>query len=47
MYYFRLFGNYNFNALREDVMRMQLAMANYNTPREYGMIVRKTNHGKR
>lgn len=42
--YFRLFNTYNFN---EDVMRMQLAMANYNTPREYGMRVRKTNHGKR
>lgn len=45
MYYFRLFNTYNFNALREDVMRMQLAFVS--TPREYGMRVRKTNHGKR
>lgn len=47
MYYFRLFNTCNLNALREDVMRMQLAMANYNTPKQYGMRVRKTNHGKR
>jgi hypothetical protein len=45
MYYFRLFNTYNFNALREDVMRMQNAFAN--TPKQYGMRTRKTNHGKR
>lgn len=43
---YHLYG-FSFDKIREDIRLMQLAMANYNAPREYGMRVRKTNHGKR
>ena len=46
MYTF-LLHTYNLASIRDEIARMQLAMANYNTPQEYGMRVRKTNHGKR
>ena len=46
MYTF-LLHTHNLALIRNEIARMQNEMANYNTPKQYGMRVRRTNHGKR